>query len=249
MFLIETNNGKVGGTLKGKPHNDKKGNPVGGIKAVVTDNNKPVELEGGEVIINKAAAKKHWRTLSEINQSAGGGVPIQEPQFGKGGKMAKGGYLVDVINTDDEPNILADGGGVGNTEVGSYYLTWDFNKDGDLSAKKGSKEFVIKADTHIGKGNYDYALFTNGVKHWFTGDISSLKKTAQRQSQESYAKGGRVKGGFVQAKGFPQYQKKGDFKYVLIESSGLRGFEKWSNSKLTLEKEIDFNSNKEFLPK
>jgi len=142
MFLIETNNGKGGGTLKGKPHNDKQGNPIGGIKAVVTDANKPVELEGGEVIINKAAAKKHWKKLSEINQSAGGGVPIQEPQFGKGGKMAKGGG---------------------------------------------------------------------------------------------------IKGRSVQAKGFPQFTKTGDFKYVLIESSGLRGFQKWSNSKSVLEKEIDFN--------
>jgi len=87
---------------------------------------------------------------------------------------------------------MAKGGGVDNSEIGSYYLTWDFNKDGDLYAKKGNKEFVIKADTHIGKGNYSYALFTNGVKHWFTGDISSLKKKAQRQSQETMAKGATV---------------------------------------------------------
>lgn len=70
---------------------------VGGIKAVVTDaNNRPVELEGGEVIINKEASKKHWKELSRINQSAGNGVPIDKPidphdedpqEFAKGGKI------------------------------------------------------------------------------------------------------------------------------------------------------------------
>lgn len=94
---IVTNNGKRGGNLEGKPHKNKQGQDVGGIKAVVTDaNNRPVELEGGEVIINKEASKKHWRELSRINQSAGGGVPISKPvdphdedpeEYSKGGKI------------------------------------------------------------------------------------------------------------------------------------------------------------------
>tara|TARA_R110000803_G_scaffold21216_2_gene53655 strand:- start:2751 stop:5420 length:2670 start_codon:yes stop_codon:yes gene_type:complete len=76
----KTNDGKRGGNLKGKPHDDIQGRPAGGIKAVVTDNNnQPVELEGGEVIINKAASKKHWKELSRINQSAGNGVAIGPP--------------------------------------------------------------------------------------------------------------------------------------------------------------------------
>lgn len=80
MKEIKTNDGKKGGLLKGKPHYDKQGNSLGGIKAVVTDaGGKPVELEGGEVIINKEASKKHWKLLSKINQSAGGGVPIGPP--------------------------------------------------------------------------------------------------------------------------------------------------------------------------
>jgi hypothetical protein len=94
---IATTNGKRGGNLVGKPHKDKQGNDVGGIKAVVTDaNGRPVELEGGEVIINKEASKKHWKELSRINQSAGGGVPIDKPidphdedpeEYAKGGKI------------------------------------------------------------------------------------------------------------------------------------------------------------------
>jgi len=93
-----TNNGKKGGLLKGEPHSR------GGIKAVVTDTNQPVELEGGEVIINKEASKKHWRELSRINQSAGDGVPILPPngadssdEFKRGGKTVE-------FNPNDLPN-------------------------------------------------------------------------------------------------------------------------------------------------
>lgn len=92
-----TTNGKRGGNLVGKPHNDKSGKSVGGVKAVVTDaGGRPVELEGGEVIINKEASKKHWKELSRINQSAGNGVAIDKPidphdedpdEFAKGGKI------------------------------------------------------------------------------------------------------------------------------------------------------------------
>jgi hypothetical protein len=91
---VVTNNGKKGGLLKGKRHYDKQGKSLGGIKAVVSDaGGKPVELEGGEVIINREASKKYWKELSRINQSAGGGVPIGPPmeeedpseQYDKGG--------------------------------------------------------------------------------------------------------------------------------------------------------------------
>jgi hypothetical protein len=61
---IVTNDGKKGGWLVGKRHNDKNGNPIGGIKAIVTDaGNRPVELEGGEVIINREASKILERTF------------------------------------------------------------------------------------------------------------------------------------------------------------------------------------------
>lgn len=77
---VVTNDGKKGGWLVGKRHYDKNGKSLGGIKAVVTDaGGKPVELEGGEVIINREASKKYWKELSKINQSAGNGVPIEPP--------------------------------------------------------------------------------------------------------------------------------------------------------------------------
>lgn len=77
---VVTNDGKKGGWLVGKRHYDKTGKPLGGIKAIVTDaGNRPVELEGGEVIINREASKKYWKELSKINQSAGNGVAIGPP--------------------------------------------------------------------------------------------------------------------------------------------------------------------------
>jgi len=81
LKTILTSDGKKGGSLAGKSHAE------GGIKAVVVDTKRPIEVESGEVIINKYAAKKHWKKLSEINQSAGNGVPIEEPIFEKGGNF------------------------------------------------------------------------------------------------------------------------------------------------------------------
>ena len=106
MGTRETNNGKKGGLLKGKPHTSKSGKPLGGIKAVVTDTGQQVELEGGEVIINKEASKKHWKELSRINQSAGGGVPILPPDEADeadADEYKKGGRTIE-FNRNKLPN-------------------------------------------------------------------------------------------------------------------------------------------------
>jgi hypothetical protein len=98
-----THNGKDGGLLKGKRHYAKDGTPLGGIKAIVTDTGQQVELEGGEVIINREASKKHWKELSRINQSAGGGVPILPPDTVEADaeQYRKGGVVIDF-----NPNVL-----------------------------------------------------------------------------------------------------------------------------------------------
>ena len=111
---METKNGKKGGLLKGKSHKQ------GGIKAIITDsNNAPIEVEGGEVIINKISANSNKQyefegqkmtpkeILSKINQD-GGGVPV----FEKGGDMPRakrgcpcffkgGGQIENIRNTYD----------------------------------------------------------------------------------------------------------------------------------------------------
>lgn len=100
-----TNNGKKGGLLKGKRHYDKGGKPLGGIKAIVSDTGQMVELEGGEVIINREASKKHWKELSKINQSAGNGVPILPPDVVEGDteEYKNGGRTIE-FNPNHLPN-------------------------------------------------------------------------------------------------------------------------------------------------
>jgi len=85
----KTTSGKKGGLFVGKSH-DK-----GGIPAIVVDTGQPIEVEGGEAIINKEATKKYWKELSEINQSAGNGVPIPPPmEFSADvNKYKKGGSI------------------------------------------------------------------------------------------------------------------------------------------------------------
>lgn len=65
-----TQSGKKGGLLDGPSHDN------GGIPVVVKSTNEPIEVEGGEIIINKEASKKHCKLLSKINQSAGNGIEI-----------------------------------------------------------------------------------------------------------------------------------------------------------------------------
>ena len=56
--VIKTNNGKEGGVVGGKPHSQ------GGVKVVIEESGRPAEIEQGEVVVNKHAAKIHWRELS-----------------------------------------------------------------------------------------------------------------------------------------------------------------------------------------
>jgi hypothetical protein len=86
--IKKTSDAKKGGLFVGKSHDE------GGIPAIVVDTGQPIEVEGGEAIINKKATAKHWKELSKINQSTGG-VPIPAPdradelldKFEKGGKL------------------------------------------------------------------------------------------------------------------------------------------------------------------
>jgi len=86
----KTSDAKKGGLFVGDSHAE------GGIPAIVVDTGQPIEVEGGEVIINKEASKKYWKELSAINQSAGDGVPIPPPaefssdvsKYKEGGKIS-----------------------------------------------------------------------------------------------------------------------------------------------------------------
>tara|TARA_R110001592_G_scaffold192794_6_gene439684 strand:+ start:660 stop:1016 length:357 start_codon:yes stop_codon:yes gene_type:complete len=99
------NDGKKGGLLKGKSHKN------GGIKAIVTDTNQPVELEGEEVIINKASMKDDTdytvsgtpkEIASAINSVDDNGVKFEEGavmtnnETGKTKIMKSGGIVLDI---------------------------------------------------------------------------------------------------------------------------------------------------------
>ena len=83
--IQKTTDGKKGGEFGGKSHAE------GGVKAVVVDDGRPVEVEAKEVIINKKSAqdpsKRHTldgkpmsnkEILNVINTQDGNGVPIME---------------------------------------------------------------------------------------------------------------------------------------------------------------------------
>ena len=103
--MRKTNNGRRGGLLKGKSHDN------GGMPVIVTgDNNRPIEVEGGEIIINKksVASNKEFRLkgtakqiLSSINSDSGNGVAIGHSQaevFKFGGEIKSySGYMLNYL--------------------------------------------------------------------------------------------------------------------------------------------------------
>jgi hypothetical protein len=116
-----TNDAKKGGYFDGRPHSQ------GGIKAVNIDNDQPIEVEGGEVVITKRAVaddtKKEFQgkmmtnkeILSKINES-GGGVSFetggQITEFAQGGQFKDDEYYIsdDDLNFDIDAKVFADGG-------------------------------------------------------------------------------------------------------------------------------------------
>ena len=91
-----TNNGLKGGLLKGKSH------AQGGMPAIVTNaGNKPVELEGEEVIINKRSMKD--TTVYHVK-----GTPRQ---------------IASAINSIDGNGVVIDGGAeLTNTKTGEVKI-------------------------------------------------------------------------------------------------------------------------------
>ena len=83
----KTTDASDGGLLVGPSHDN------GGIPGVV-GGVRNIETEGEEFVVNQEASEKHWKELSEINQSTGG-VPINKPnsfdedpeEYSEGGKI------------------------------------------------------------------------------------------------------------------------------------------------------------------
>ena len=174
MKEVKTNNGKRGGTLKGRSHSQ------GGIKAVVTDNGKPVELEGEELIVNKKTAtssKKHIfdgklktpkQIISDLNVEEGG-----VPMYKSGGTVYKlGGKLGREYSTKELAKIH----GVSNKFIIAQI------RIGEKEEKEHgapAKERIKIAKDHILKSAYYYKELPK-----FEKKLKKIKKKKNKQLKE-----------------------------------------------------------------
>lgn len=158
---MDTNDGKSGGILRGKSHAE------GGIQAIVTDANKPVELEAEEIIINKIDAKENCELLSKINSKHGVSIPCDvqgnTTKFTLGGKIGSQ-YPIDDIDIEFNEYVIRammEKSIFGNKEVEAncrkILLEWD-----------GYKYYPkIKDLIVVFRGNYQYnnSLTSFSTKH------------------------------------------------------------------------------------
>ena len=126
-----------GGILEGPKHGS------GGIKATLPDGN-PIELEGGEIIINAKAAKEHCKELSKINQSTGNGVafPCNNPALdGVQGPMMAYGGRVAAKNTENV-KWFKDKEGRDRFEIDDSGADFDYDLLLALSKETSTKKIV-----------------------------------------------------------------------------------------------------------
>ena len=180
--VTKTNIGYKGGLLVGKPHNDKNGNPIGGIKARVVDTNEIIEVEGKEAVINPEASKKNWRELSKINQSVGGGVPIVPPSDTSSVKPNSNGKKneKDVVITDDKGLVELKGGSViiNKKATEKYYkeLSEINQSAGDGVEIQNPKDLEGDVDEYR-KGGTTIQFNPNNVpSRWVYGYAKKIKK-------------------------------------------------------------------------
>jgi len=228
-----TTDGKNGGWLKGNRHYSKEGKSLGGIPAVVGNGEKPVELEGGEVIINREASKKHWKELSRINQSAGGGVPIGPPEqdtddYKEGGKVI-----------EFNPNHLANRRIYDFAKMvkSKYPKVWDlggniFGNEAFVNLERAIKRgywiesekwMYVKWRAYVArhKGDYQIAGVIAMLK-WIDKVEKGwpyMKKLIEDEIKKRYSKDKKETGGGVEKK------KKTDFtisEYIQLERENLK---------------------------
>ena len=129
--IKKTNDGKDGGLVGGKKHSE------GGVKTIIVDDGRPVEIESGEVIITAPAVKKHWKELDRINQD-GGGVPIHAPEMKKGGNAVTSTPMICNRNISKTglPNTYKEGANVYGSKISKVMQEF---KDGKLRSSSGDK--------------------------------------------------------------------------------------------------------------
>ena len=183
----ETSNAKKGGLFVGKSHED------GGIPAIVTDTGQPIEVEGGEAIINKKATALHWEELSKINQSAGNGVPIPPPddadkileKYDNGGKI-----------TIKEKKVVYDKWkrlvNMTYTELSRYYHSKDGKTSGmtkDEADKQGISSGRESAEWILKMKKTSYKNWTDEMWKWANKQISFISRMSGVQGELTDDKG------------------------------------------------------------
>ena len=91
---------------------------------------------------------------------------VSEKYFNDNYKLSKGGYLIDIINTDGEPNILGEGGGVKIMPKQGTLLTKDKKLKLDYKKNGNNFEFVVYDGKTKPVANYTKTSFKkkeNGV--------------------------------------------------------------------------------------
>jgi hypothetical protein len=187
----QTSSAKKGGLFVGKSHAE------GGIPAIVTDTGQPIEVEGGEAIINKKATALHWEELSKINQSAGGGVPIPPPddadkvleKYSQGGKI-----------TVKEKKLVFDKWrklvNMTYTELSRYFHSKDGQNSGlteseaksqGISSGRESAEWILK----MKKTNW--RKWSDDMWKWANKQISFISRMSGMQGELYDEKGNKTR--------------------------------------------------------
>ena len=172
--INKTSDAKKGGLFVGKSHKE------GGIPAIVVDTGQPIEVEGGEAIINKEATAKHWKELSEINQSAGNGVPIPPPHSVPDAeeKYKNGGTLSVSEKKEiyDRWKVLVN---MTYSELRRYYHTKDGKESGltkseaseqGISSGRESAEWIMKMK------KVNWKKWTPEMWKWASKQISFISR-------------------------------------------------------------------------
>jgi hypothetical protein len=185
--IKQTSSAKKGGLFVGKSHAE------GGIPAIVTDTGQPIEVEGGEAIINKKATALHWEELSKINQSAGNGVPIPPPDDADKvlDKYSQGGKI-----TVKEKKLVFDKWrklvNMTYTELSRYFHSKDGQTSGlteaeaksqGISSGRESAEWILK----MKKTNW--RKWSDDMWKWANKQISFISRMSGMQGELTDEKG------------------------------------------------------------
>lgn len=187
----ETSNAKKGGLFVGDSHAE------GGIPAIVTDTGQPIEVEGGEAIINKKATALHWEELSKINQSAGGGVPIPPPDDADKvlEKYNQGG----TINNKEKKLIFDKWKKLVNmtyTELSRYYHSKE-GKESGLSESEAKKQGISSgresAEWILKMKKTNWKKWTDDMWKWANKQISFISRMSGLQGDLTNDKGKKTR--------------------------------------------------------